>query len=104
MITLSLKSAKINSYHKKDTFVISFRFVLSRAICTNLCTVHKCTCSVCLILLMVFESACVSSHIQEKEKVAAAVSTISVLLFVVGSQLLSDSSKIKLVSCSGAEP
>lgn len=41
---------------------------------------------------MVSESACVSSHIQEKERVAAAVSTISVLLlmFIVGSQLLSD--------------
>jgi len=48
----------------------------------SVCTVRTCTCSICLISSMVFESACVSSHIQEKEKVAAAVSTISVLLLI----------------------
>lgn len=44
--------------------------------------------------MMVFESACVSSHIQDKEKVAAAVTTSSVflLMLVMGSQLLSDTS------------
>lgn len=46
---------------------------------------------------MVFESACVSSHIQEKEKDAAAVSTKSVLqlMFIIGSRLLSDTLKVK---------
>lgn len=68
-------------------------------------TVHTCTCSICLISSMGFESACVSSHIQEKEKVAAAVSTISVTvnMFVTGSQLRSVASEIKLFS-SEAEP
>lgn len=45
---------------------------------------------------MVFESACVSSHIQEKEKVAAV--SVLLLMFIVGSQLLSDASTF-----SGAE-
>lgn len=45
---------------------------------------------------MVFESACVSSHIQEKEKVAAV--SVLLLMFLMGSQLLSDA-----LTSSGAE-
>lgn len=45
---------------------------------------------------MVFESACVSSHIQEKKKVAAV--SVLLLMFLMGSQLLSDAS-----TSSGAE-
>jgi len=81
LISLSLKSARMNRCHRKDSLLF-VRTVVSRAVCTNLCTVRTCTCGICLIPMMVFESACVSSHIQEKKKVAAAVRTISVLLLI----------------------
>lgn len=79
--------------HRRIVCYTFYHFPL-RAICTGCCAGRGCTCSACWILMMVFESACVSSHIQDKEKVAAAVTTSSVflLMLVMGSQLLSDTS------------
>lgn len=84
MIALSLKSAKINSYHKKkkSLFYLSGFFIFYCCsyperyvhICVPYINVHVAFCSI--LLMFFFESACVSSHIQEKEKVAAAVSTV----------------------------
>lgn len=85
----------MRKYHKKDK-LISFRFVVSREMCTLLCTGHRHTRSSCLILLMDFESACVSSHIQEKEKVSAVVISSDVLNLMCF--LLDLGSKIKLLS------
>lgn len=82
LIVLSRKSARINRYHKKESLlfvrIVPFleRYV---QICVQTVSVRV---AFCLVSLMVFESACVSSHFQEKEKVAAAVGTVSVLLFL----------------------
>lgn len=90
----SSRHIKLPKINKIRFFVVSFRFALSRAICTNLCTAHKCACSILLslsILLMVFwVCMCFKSFSGKGKKLQLVLCyCVTVNMLLVGSQFLS---------------